>query len=1038
MTKLFLIFFLLVFQFWGYSQEKPYFQQEVNYKISVVLDDVKHNLQGEESLEYMNNSPDELSYIWFHLWPNAYKNNRTPLAEQLIADGNLEFYFASEEERGSISKLDFKVNGQPVKTEPGASIDIVRLILNQPLKPGEKITITTPFEVHIPLGIFSRLGHIAQQYQITQWYPKPAVYDRYGWHPIPYLNQGEFYSEFGNFDVSITVPENYVIGATGTLVNGEEEIAWLMKKAEETKAMEKFNPHDISFPASSSGVKTLRYQASDVHDFAWFADKRYHVLHGQVELPSSKKKVDTWVMFTNQYGNYWKKSLKYVNDAVYYYSLWNGDYPYPHATAVDGALSAGGGMEYPMITVIGKAESDYQLDRVIAHEVGHNWFYGILGSNERDHAWMDEGINSFNENRYMEKKYPRDSVGSFMEGNLGGMKLNIGKLVGIPNLNESALFDLGYRFNATRKQDQPADMTSAEYTSINYGIIVYGKTAVLLAYLQAYLGEEMYDKCARAYFEAWKFRHPYPSDIKKVYEEVSGKDLSWFFDSMIQTTNQLDYKIVSVTDRKQAESGSLGYGIKVKNRGEVFSPFSVSGMKDGKAVTTTWFDGFDGVKKLNIPAGDFDHLRIDAANKIPDINRKNNTLKMRGLFKKAEPFNLKMLGVVPNTDKTQLFWVPVIGWNNYNKFMLGAVIYNNILPEKKFEYVLMPMYGFGNKDLAGGASIHYTIHPRTVFQTIRLGVNGERYCYANIWLRNLNYNKVSPELVMELKKKHLNNPLTGTVKLRRIHNWNEFANWDTLLHPGFYRYDTNYVVINDFTWQMVNNRKINPYSVSLNVQQGEEFVKSSVLANYRLTFRKKSKGLDIRFFAGKFLNNEKLKDGNYYLYASDGNQSWGAGYHDYLHDRVFLGRSETGGFLSRQFAETEGAMKVYTPLGRTRDWIGAVNFNCSLPGKIPFSLFMDVTAFSKDYMSTVGVKKQYLLYDMGLHFTLIRNIVDVYLPLLMSSDIKSTFYANNLDLKTPSANHPDPDMVKRTLRMVRFTFNIHTLNPFEFVRNLSL
>ena len=307
MKKIF-FFFLLLSSSLIFSQEsKTYFQQEVNYKINVKLDDVKNDLNADETLEYINNSPDELTFIWFHIWPNAYKNNNTPLAKQLIEEGNKKFYFAAEQERGWIDGLDFKVNGQAVKTESGASIDIVKLILNTPLKPGDKATITTPFHVHIPIGVFSRLGHIGQQYQITQWYPKPSVYDKYGWHPIPYLNQGEFYSEFGSFDVSITLPKNYVLGATGTMVNGEEETAWLLKNAEETKAILKYNPHDTSFPASSAEMKTLRFTAQNVHDFGWFADKRYHVLHDEVILPHSKNKVDTWVMFTNLYGNTGRK-----------------------------------------------------------------------------------------------------------------------------------------------------------------------------------------------------------------------------------------------------------------------------------------------------------------------------------------------------------------------------------------------------------------------------------------------------------------------------------------------------------------------------------------------------------------------------------------------------------------------------------------------------------------------------------------------------------------------------------------------------------
>jgi hypothetical protein len=808
------------------------------------------------------------------------------------------------------------------------------------------------------------------------------------------------------------------VGATGDLVDGEAETEWLNKKTAEAKEMTKF-PRDTTFPPSSSETKTLHYHQEKVHDFGWFADKRYYVTKAEVVLPYSKRKVTTWAMFTGAEGRVWKNAAQYVADAVYYYSKWNGDYAYNHATAVDGALSAGGGMEYPNITVIGQTGDTLTLDRVIAHEVGHNWFYGMLGSNERDHAWMDEGINSFNENRYMDTKYPPDKTGITSTIKVQG--INVGKLLGVNDLSEKTLFDLGYRFNAVKKLDQPVDMTASEYTTINYGTIVYGKTAVILSYLQAYLGEEMYDKCAQAYFEKWKLKHPYPADIKKVYEEISGKNLDWFFNNMIPTTNQLDYKICGLTPTlSKGEGGSqkASWDVKIKNKGKISGPFSVSALKNGKIISTNWFEGFSGINKVQIPTGDFDRLKIDAQNIMPDINRQNNTLKMKGLCKKTEPFNLHMFGVLHNTDKTQLFWSPVVGWNNYNKFMLGAAVYNNLLPEKKLEWVLMPMYGFGNKDLAGGASVHYNIHPNAIFQTIRFGVNAERYCYNNAPLQNLDFNKITPEILFEIRKKRLRSPVKQTITIRQVNVMKDIATGDYSGTPAVYRYDTAHVMINDLTYLLDNSRKINPYNVALNVQQGEGFVKSSLTANYKVTFKQKKKSLDIRFFAGKFLESKNLFDPTYFFHTSGSNGS-----QDYMYDNVFLGRSEANGSLSHQFAETEGAMKMYTMIGGNTNWLTSVNLKCSLPGKIPFRLFADFTMIPQQNAFNSNI-----LYDAGIYLPLIPNIIDIYFPLLMSKDIMDVFNSNNQNVTG----------FNKYMRMIRFTFNIHKLNPFEMVRNLDL
>jgi len=222
MKYLVVCFFVLSITF-VHSQD--YFQQKVDYDITVKLDDNNHTLSAFEKIIYTNNSPDELSFLWFHIWPNAYKNDSTAYAKQ--AGPNSKFANSDSLSRGFIDSLDFSVNGKKVEWSYHPDwVDVVKLNLIEPLNPGESITIETPFFVKLP-KVFSRLGHSGKHYEITQWYPKPAVYDRKGWHPMPYLNQGEFFSEFGTFDVKITLPKDYRVMATGDIIDGEKEYSWL-------------------------------------------------------------------------------------------------------------------------------------------------------------------------------------------------------------------------------------------------------------------------------------------------------------------------------------------------------------------------------------------------------------------------------------------------------------------------------------------------------------------------------------------------------------------------------------------------------------------------------------------------------------------------------------------------------------------------------------------------------------------------------------------------------------------------------------------
>lgn len=998
------------------AQSKPYFQQDVAYTINVKLDDEKHFLHGTESLVYKNNSPDALPFIWMHIWPNAYKNRETALCKQLTENGELKLYFAKNEDRGYIDSLSFSVNGQAVKTEAHPQhIDIIKLVLNEPLQPGQEITITTPFRVKIPSGEFSRLGHIEQQYQITQWYPKPAVYDRNGWNDIPYLDQGEFYSEFGKFDVFITLPKNYVVGATGDLTNCPDEVKWLDERAAATEKKD-FDIKDNEFPASSPEFKTLHYHQENVHDFAWFCDKRYNVLKGDINLPHSKRKVTTWVMFTNQYARLWKNSIPYMNDAIHYYSLWNGDYPYNHCTAVDGALSAGGGMEYPNITVIGAVGSASTLETVIMHEVGHNWFYGILGSNERSNGWMDEGINSANELRYNETKYPNWSLIGGTDGPNG-----MANTFGVEKLKQKAQYYQLYAFSARQHFDQPCQMHSADFTTTNYGAIMYSKTAVVFDYLRSYLGDTLYDKAMSTYFERWKFKHPMPEDLFSTLEEVTGRKLDWFR-QLINTTDHLDYKIVAAS-----RNADNSWTVKLRNTGEIAGPVAVHGVRLGALPKTMWFEGFTGEKTVTFPAGDFDYLRIDFEEDMPEINRKNNTHYTHGMFRKTEPFKLQLGGSVDDPSRTQLFWTPTLGLNHYDKLMAGAAFYNQVIPNKKFQFAVMPFYAFGSKKLTGHAEAYFNIMPKSVFRLIKVGAGASSYHMVNVEdmaipnisdeLKDdkLRFIKVAPTVSFEFAKKRMRNPITHTLTLRAVLLQEDAIQFSTTPYGSSISKGSIERVFYEANYLIDNSRKLNPWSILTQIQTGEEMTKLQFTANYKLNY-KRNRSISFRLFAGTFLSD--AANNGLYRFRLSGWGPQGIGNHDYLYDHVFAARNELTGFFSHQMVQTDGAFKFYSPYGQTANWLTALNIDAQLPikGRL-FSmirLYGDLGYYSLDG-SGGGTDFQ---YNAGVHLAL--GVADVYFPLLLSKDLAD--YKNDNDLKF--------------FDTVRFTIRFDDFRPAKILSNI--
>ncbi|MEO6730932.1 MAG: M1 family metallopeptidase [Ferruginibacter sp.] len=517
MKKLFLSFIVFCCQLSKAYCQLPYWQQQVDFKIDVTLDDKSHSLDGFVKMDYFNNSPDTLRYIWIHLWPTAYKNDRTAFSDQLLENGRTDFYFSNSDKRGYINRLDFKVDGIVARMEDHPQHqDIIKVVLPQPLAPKTSAKIQTPFHVQLPYN-FSRGGHVGQSYQITQWFPKPAVYDRKGWHPMPYLQLGEFYSEFGNYDVQITLPKNYVVAATGILQD-EEEQGWLKKKVKKPMACTdcsgtKSQVVDRTEIMSSKEMKTIHFKQDNVHDFAWFADKSFIVNHDTLQLQSGRTiNVFSYYLPKTTDQNYWAKSLLFIKNTIATRGKWLGEYPYSIVSVVEAEMGFAGGMEYPTITSITPVAGESALEHVIEHEVGHNWNYGILASNERDHPWMDEGINTFYDERYNASE-----------------SYTIGKETNKPTFFSKRLPDdfmpVGFRIMASNKKDQPIETTSENFNELNYGLVGYYKAGQWMKGLEKELGTAMFDSCMHEYYRQWKFKHPYPEDLKKLMEEVSGRNL---------------------------------------------------------------------------------------------------------------------------------------------------------------------------------------------------------------------------------------------------------------------------------------------------------------------------------------------------------------------------------------------------------------------------------------------------------------------------------------------------------------------------------
>lgn len=954
------LFLILIFFFpSGKAFSQKYFQQEVNYKILVTLNDKKHELSSFESLEYINNSEDTLRILYYHLWPNAYSSNNTDLAKELFKRDGKSDLFNYPELNGYIDSLDFKVDNKPVRWELlPCQPDICILHLDDPLNPGDTIDISTPFHVKIPKGVTSRFGHIGESYQISQWYPKPAVYDKTGWHQMPYLDKGEYYSEFGSFDVSITLPENYTVGASGDLLS-ETEAKRLQLLSADTIWKNSGKLYNYDFPASSVLKKTLRYRGSNIHDFAWFADKRFHVLKGKVRLPESGREVTTLAMFTNQQAELWLDALEYVNSSVIYFSDLIGDYPYNTFTAVQSALNAGAGMEYPGLTVIGVADDAHALNEVITHEICHSWFYSALGSDERRYPFLDEGITSTYEKIYMKEKYPDKKMWELIIN-----KEKLARFMHINKMPVQRITEIEWLVQARQNLEQPLNLAAPQYSYLNYGTIIYSKAALGFNYLRAFLGDSVFDGAMQEYYRTWRSKHPGPDDLRAEFESFSGKDLSWFFMDFTGTTERIDYKLVRIEKGKAL----------VRNKGEMNSPVIISGISGDSAFFEKWTDGFTGEKWIDIPEGQYSEVKIDPEHKMPELFRLNNNLRKSALFPGADPLHPQLLFTVEDPGKRSLLYIPIVNWTREDGFMAGMAFNNGFIIPKPVEYFIMPFYTFKDPGLAGSGRIAFNIIPYERFiRMATLSFEGTRYGAPG----NHDYHRVKAGLDLYLRSDRSNNQLNNSLfgyyivasDLSQIEQ-EEKAKMHGYIQIGY--------ILN-------KNTIINPYTASTSLELNNTYRKLQGELKYRFSYNGKNNGLDIRLFWGGIFISSATDP--FYALSPSGR----GGREEYLYQGTFPDRfgvfPET--FGSRQMTISEGGLvsPVNDSTGYS-NWLISLTFTSNLPGwagRIPVKPFVNILL--NDQGNGSGSNSP-LFFEAGLKAG-IWDFFEIYVPLIVSGNIES-------------------------------------------------
>lgn len=493
----------LTLPLWG--QGSPSWQQRVHYEMDITLQADRHLMQGFQRLTYTNHSPDTLRYVFYHLYFNAFQP-QSMMAERNRhlpdPDGRVvpRIFDLKPDEIGYHRVQTLTQEGQPIPFEVHDTL--LKATLARPLLPGASTVFEMRFNSQVPLQT-RRSGRDNREgidYSMSQWYPKMAAYDERGWHADPYIGR-EFYGVFGTFDVRITLPSNYKIGATGVLQNP-------------TRIGHGYA--DVPTPAQDS--LTWHFRAENVHDFAWAADPDY--IHERIERGG----ITYHLLYQPAVAQGWSRMKEWVPTIIEHYNERLGRYAWPQFTV---AQAGDGGMEYPMINfIVGRGNPL----GVTAHEAAHEWFYGMLGSNESDYSWMDEGFTEWTTGKGVEAVTQRPGS-------------HVGEVLGMLFLHNAGVAD---------RLSTPADWFE---TNTAFSITSYSGGAMVLELLAYVLSEPVRDAFLREYVRRFTFRHPNPYDLEKVAEDVSGLQLDWFFEQFTNTTRRLDYAV----ERLSSRPGTTGW-----------------------------------------------------------------------------------------------------------------------------------------------------------------------------------------------------------------------------------------------------------------------------------------------------------------------------------------------------------------------------------------------------------------------------------------------------------------------------------------------
>jgi hypothetical protein len=877
--------------------------------MTATLEQETRAVQIQQEFTYVNDSPDTLSELFFNDWANAYSDKTTALAKRFSEEFRKSLHLAKDEDRGVTNILGV-VDDQyrNVSWERLSGKDIIRFDLNEPLYPGDSTRLFITYSVKLPPNRYTPYGYSSDgSYYLKDWYLTPAVYDS-TWILYSNKNLEDLYTGITNTTINFIFPDSLYLGT---------------------------NFVDLSlssFPNKQfATLKGTRRKSCDIILNSYRPFKKHITPFLFIVTDIQSRKYDEI-----RQGISIDRIIRFIHENL-------GDFPYEQllVSEIDFDKNPLYGLSQ-LPSFIRPYNEQFQFEMKFLKTALISYIRESIFLNPRKDKWVTDAIVNYLMIRFVESFYPDQKL----LGKLSDNWLIRGTHLGNMDFNDQYAFL--YMLMARRNLDQSLSTPNDSLIKFNQKIANTYKAGLGLAYLGEYVGQEPVDQAIRDFFENHKLRQVSPLDFEKSLKKYAPREIDWFFDTYVTTSDQIDYKI------KETERVRDSIQVTIRNKTNTEVPISLFGVREDTVISKYWFKGFRESQTFQIPDRGEQRLVLNYDQKIPEFNQRDNWKSLGGFLSSNKKLKFQFFRDSENPYYNQVFYMPVVNFNIYDGLTPGIRLTNKTLLQRPFLFDLAPQYALRENSLVGYGRLNYRhYHGKSGFYVTNYSIRGSSFHFQT----NSRYSTITPSVSFGWRPDDLIPNVRSSLLFRYV---NVFRTIDPSL--GDLETDPDYSVFNA-RYSYLSNNIINYFSWFADAQHSADFTKLALTIDYRRLMINNQQ-INLRFFGGVFLRNNT--DSDYFSFALDRPT-------DYLFDFNYLGRSEDSGLASQQIIIAEGGFKSILENPFANEWL--VTGNASIGIWRWIELYGDI-----GFLKNEGVPARFV-YDSGIRLNLVTDYFELYFPL---------------------------------------------------------